>query len=121
MSNLYIKGIEGMTLSAVELEVKSGAQFVVFQFCYSLGIITIRRSSDVYFIRLGQSAWKKGLSYTGFTCIAGWWGFPWGFIYTPSIIYRNLKGGKNVTQSVMEYFHDTTSEYAEMEEMPALA
>ena len=115
MPNLSIKGIEGMTLSNLELEVQSGAKFIIFQYCVSIGIMTFRRSSDVYFVRVGESAWKKGLGFTAMTLFLGWWGIPWGFIYTPTIIYANLKGGKDVTEPVIEHFHDGDSEYVEME------
>ena len=121
MPNLSIKGIEGMTLSNVVLEVQSGAKFVVFQYCVSIGIMTFRRSSDVYFLRFGESAWKKGFGFTALTFFFGWWGFPWGFIYTPTVLYNNLQGGKNVTDIVVEYFHEGDSEYADLGEMAVVA
>ena len=117
MPNLSIKGIEGMTVSDVELEVQSGAKFVIFQYCVSIGFMTFRRSSDVYFVRFGESAWKKGFGFTALTFLLGWWGIPWGFIYTPLVIYTNMKGGKDVTEPVIEHFHDGDSEYVEMAEM----
>lgn len=121
MSNLSIKGIEGMTVSDVELEVQSGAKFVIFQYCVSIGFMTFRRSSDVYFVRFGESAWKKGLGFTALTFLLGWWGIPWGFIYTPAVLYKNLQGGKDVTHPVIEYFHEGDSEYAGMGEMAVVA
>jgi hypothetical protein len=33
--------------------------------------------------------------------ILGWWGFPWGFIYTPMVILKNFSGGEDVTERVM--------------------
>ena len=30
---------------------------------------------------------------TAFAAVFGWWGIPWGFIRTPSTIWRNLSGG----------------------------
>ncbi len=120
MPNLSIKGIEGMTVSDVELEVQSGAKFIIFQYCISIGIMTFRRSTDVYFVRVGESAWKKGLGFTAMTFFLGWWGIPWGFIYTPAVLYTNLKGGKDVTERVIEHFHDGDSQYTEMEEIAVI-
>src|SRR5262249_4343828 len=37
---------------------------------------------------------KKALRATVVTWLAGWWGFPWGFIYSPHAIFLNLLGGK---------------------------
>ena len=36
---------------------------------------------------------KAGLPYSFFTFLLGWWGIPWGPIYTVQAIYRNFKGG----------------------------
>jgi hypothetical protein len=33
--------------------------------------------------------------------LLGWWGFPWGFIYTPQVIAKNLQGGVDVTANVL--------------------
>ena len=33
--------------------------------------------------------------------VFGWWGFPWGFIYTPMALYTNLKGGKDITKDIL--------------------
>jgi hypothetical protein len=35
--------------------------------------------------------------YTLTSLLFGWWGFPWGLIYTPQAIYRNLCGGYRET------------------------
>ena len=32
--------------------------------------------------------------------VAGWWGIPWGPIYTIQSIYNNSRGGKDVTEAV---------------------
>jgi hypothetical protein len=36
---------------------------------------------------------RAGLFYSFVTCLVGWWGIPWGPIYTVQAIYRNCKGG----------------------------
>jgi hypothetical protein len=41
-------------------------------------------------------------TFTLVTFIFGWWGFPWGFIFTPQAIYRNLRGGYR--QTIAELF-----------------
>ena len=110
MTHVAINGIKGMRLGEIESEVQAGARFVIFQYCFSIVFMTFRRSSDIYFIRSGESAWVKSLKWTTITFLVGWWGIPWGFIYTPSVIMNNLKGGKDVTAAVIEHFYSDEGE-----------
>jgi hypothetical protein len=96
-----IKGIEGMSSEEIDLEIRRGGKFVVFLYTISVLIMTFRRGSDVYFVRSGESAVGKGLSYTLLTLLAGWWGIPWGPIYTIGSLITNLSGGKDVTSEIV--------------------
>jgi hypothetical protein len=98
---MQIKGVEGLSVGEVQDQVRQGAKFVIFGYCMSFLIITLRRSSDVTFVRAGQSAFAAGLPYTLLSLFIGWWGFPWGLIYTPMVIIENLSGGKDVTNEIM--------------------
>ena len=97
---IKILGIEGLSQSEIDFELQRGAKFVLFQYCISVVVLTFKRPSDIYFIRSGESAAMKGLSFTLLSLVAGWWGIPWGPIYTIQSIYNNLNGGKTVTQQV---------------------
>ena len=99
-----IKGIEGIAAEQIRREVERGARFVIFQYCISALVITFRRNSPVYFIRAGESPAGKGLPWTLLTLALGWWGFPWGLIWTPMALFSNLRGGKDVTAQVMSMF-----------------
>ena len=116
MPDVAIKGVESMTLQQIQAEVNSGAKFILFQYCISIGIMTFRRSSAVYLIRDGESVLQKGLKYTFTTLFLGWWGFPWGLIYTPAVLYKNLSGGKDVTEPVMSHFQGSMSEHLDLAE-----
>jgi hypothetical protein len=96
-----IAGIEGLSVDALRKEVDAGARFVVFTWVISLLVVTFRRSSDIQFVRAQESAAVKSLPYTLLSAAVGWWGFPWGFIYTPMAIFQNLSGGQDVTAQVM--------------------
>ncbi|MBX7223588.1 MAG: hypothetical protein K1Y36_26985 [Blastocatellia bacterium] len=96
-----IKGIEGLTYEQMYWEVQQGARFVYFQYCFSILIMSFKRSSDIYFIRPGESAIGKGAGYTILSALVGWWGFPWGLIFTVQVLATNLGGGTDVTQDVM--------------------
>jgi hypothetical protein len=95
-----IRGIEGMRAGEIEFEIQRGARFVLFQYCISVIVLTFRRASDIYFLRQGENAATKGLPFTLLSLVAGWWGIPWGPIYTVQSVYNNSRGGKDVTESV---------------------
>ena len=98
---MVIKGIEGMTAGEIEHELQRGGRFVIFHYTISILVMTFRRPSDVYFVRAGESAVAKSLGFTLITLVAGWWGIPWGPIYTIGSFITNFKGGKDITQQVL--------------------
>jgi hypothetical protein len=85
----------------LQQEINQGGKFVVYQFCISILVITFKRSSNIYFISHEQNAVLKGLPYTLLSLVLGWWGIPWGPIYTIQSVWVNFKGGKDVTQEVL--------------------
>jgi len=98
---IKIKGIEGMTPDEVDFELQRGGKFVYFLYCVSLLVVTIKRPSDVYFIRAGESAVLKGMPFTLISLIGGWWGIPWGPIRTVQCLYTNLAGGEPASPEVI--------------------
>jgi hypothetical protein len=96
-----IKGVEGLTVEQVMAEIERGSRFVLFEYAISLLIVSFRRPSAIYFVRPGESRRMKGLRYTLLSLVAGWWGIPWGPIYTIQVLITDLRGGKDVTQEVM--------------------
>lgn len=98
---MKIVGIEGLSVHQLRDEVNRGGRFVVYGYCVSVLILTFKRSSDVTFVRAGQSPVVAGLGWTFLSLFLGWWGFPWGFIYTPMVLIQNLGGGTDVTARVM--------------------
>lgn len=98
---MKINNIDGLTFDQLNYELKNGAKFVVFQYCISILIMTFKRGSDIYFIRSGESTFTPVLIYTLVSLIFGWWGIPWGPIYTISSVFSNLTGGKDVTPEVL--------------------
>ena len=85
----------------LQQEIQQGGKFVMYQYCISLLVITFRRSSNVYFVSHEQNAVIKGLPFTLLSLVLGWWGIPWGPIYTIQSLWVNFKGGKDVTQEVL--------------------
>lgn len=100
---MKIVGIEGMAPDRVQFEIQRGARLVCYQYCISVVVMTFRRSTDVYFIPTGESAVSKGLPWILLSVVAGWWGIPWGPIFTIQSLVTNFRGGKDVTASVSPY------------------
>jgi hypothetical protein len=98
---MKIIGIEGLDGEALVHELERGGRFVVYQYCISILVMTFRRSTNIHFIRGGESAVVKGIGPTALTLLLGWWGIPWGPIYTIGSFVSNIRGGKNVTQDVL--------------------
>lgn len=92
-----IVGIEGMSDADLNAAIADGARLVVYQYTISIIVMTFRRGSAVHFVPAGQSAVVKGLPYSLLTFVAGWWGIPWGPIYTVGALIKNLSGGEDVT------------------------
>src|SRR4051812_39408590 len=87
--------------SAEEREILAGARYVIFEDCISVVVLSFKRNSGIVFLKPGQSGFVKGLPYSLISFFAGWWGIPWGPIWTISTLVTNLGGGRDVTQEVL--------------------
>lgn len=96
---MKIQGIEGMSSDQLRFELQRGAKIVCYHYCVSILVMTFRRSSGAYFIPAGESAVTKGLPWTLLTVVLGWWGIPWGPIFSVQSLVVNFKGGKDLTAS----------------------
>jgi hypothetical protein len=96
-----IIGIENMSPEQLKGEVAAGGRFVIYQYCISVVVVSFKRGSDIYFIRAEDNAVTKGLLFTLCSLVLGWWGIPWGPIWTIATVVTNLRGGRNVTAEVL--------------------
>lgn len=96
-----IKNIDDLTKEEIQRELDHGARFVVFKYCFSYIIMTHHQSSDIYFVRSNESSLKHSIWFILLTLILGWWGFPWGPIYTIGALATNFTGGTDVTEDVL--------------------
>jgi hypothetical protein len=97
---MSIVGTEGLSDEEIEYELKHGGKFVVYEYCISVILVSFKQPSAVHFVRAGESAVSKGMKYTLLSLVAGWWGFPWGPIYTIWALVVNLRGGNDVTREL---------------------
>lgn len=98
---MKIKNIEGLSARQLQGEGDNGSRFIFFAYTLSFGVVTFKRTSDVYMIRKGESRSYKSWPFTVISFLFGWWGIPFGPKYTIEAIRTNLKGGKDVTDEVM--------------------
>lgn len=97
-----IKNLQGVGHKELQRELAHGAKFVVYQYTISIIFMTFRESSSIYFVKSNESKVMKGIWFTLLSLVLGWWGIPWGPIYTVGSLYTNLSGGKDVTAEVLE-------------------
>ncbi len=92
-----IDGLAGLSNEEIDWELRNGAKFVVYHYCVSIIVWSFFRTSQVHFIRSNESAVWKGMKYTLLSLLLGWWGVPFGPIFTIIAIVINLFGGRNMT------------------------
>ena len=99
--SLKIVGVGNLTPLELHEELENGGKFVIYKYCISIMVLTFQRPSAIHFIRSDQSAVVHGLKYSLMSVITGWWGIPWGPIYTIGSLYTNFRGGQDVTSDVI--------------------
>jgi hypothetical protein len=75
---------------------ETGERLVFYEYCISLIFISLRRPSRVVRLPPGSTGLLRGLPYTIISLLFGWWGLPWGLIYTPLTLWTNLTGGRKI-------------------------
>ena len=95
-----------MTLEELNNEIENGARFVIFTYTFSIIFLTIRRpTKDIYFVKNEELPIKYGYPFLLISILFGWWGIPFGLIYTPMSIYDAFCG-KDVTEEVYNSLYE---------------
>jgi len=90
-----------MTIQQIEDDVLRGGRFRIFLYNFSLVVISFRRSSGIHYIRAGHGPGAHAWPWSLLSMLVGWWGIPWGFIFTIQTLYTNCMGGKDVTAEIL--------------------
>ncbi len=98
---MEIRGFDARARDDLAGEVARGGRFVLYQYCMSVLVLTFRRASAVHWIPGGSSAIVPGLRFSLLSFLTGWWGIPWGPIYTIGAIVTNFRGGRDITSEVL--------------------
>lgn len=85
------------------LNIQSQGKYVVFQYTISILVMTFKRTSKIHFVKNKKIAFLKSLPYSLLTLLFGWWGIPWGPIYSIEGLYKNFSGGIDMTHLVQYY------------------
>lgn len=96
-----VPGTENLTATDIAEEVLAGGRFVTFRYCVSIIILTFLRPTGIVFLKRNEDAGKHAFGWSFLTLFAGWWGFPWGPIYTIGSLITNARGGKDLTREVL--------------------
>lgn len=98
---MKIVGLDRLSTEQVNAELQRGAKFVVFPYCISIIVMSFKRSSSIHFVPAGQKAAGPRAAFTGLSLLLGWWGIPWGPIWTVGSVFKCLSGGVDVTADVL--------------------
>lgn len=63
-----------------------------YQAALSFLVVTFKIPSR-YYIEGDSAPWPLPVSLTATTLALGWWGMPWGPIYTVQVLAKNVRGG----------------------------
>lgn len=108
---MEIKNINGLTNDEIRSLINEGGKFVIYPYSISILVMSFKRNSDIYLIKPNEKATKYGAQYILVSLVLGWWGIPWGPIYTIGSIYTALKGGNDITFEIMSEINNTDPNY----------
>jgi len=110
---MRIEGIDNLTAAELQAGLAAGGRFVFYEYCISVLILTLRRPTSIRYLGPRDYGVLRGLPYVLVSLLLGWWGLPWGIIYTPVTIFTNLCGGHDVTDQVAGLVLDSKATMAE--------
>ncbi len=96
-----VAGTEGMSIQQIEDDILRGGRFRVFLWNFSIIVMSFQRSTGLRYYRAGEGCGASAWPWTVLSMLIGWWGIPWGVIYTIGTLYTNCMGGKDITADIL--------------------
>lgn len=96
---MKLEELNNWTIEELETDINAGGKFVIYTYVISILIMTFKRPSDIYYVSSKESALSYGWQYMLISFILGWWGFPWGPIYTIQSMWYGIVG-KDITDDI---------------------
>lgn len=100
---LYAVGVTNIPAAPTSTHQRHGSlrtTYVVYPYCVSVLLLTFRMNSSPKAVPAGANRLVAGLPFALVSLLFGWWGIPWGPIYTVQCLYRWIQGGIDVTAAV---------------------
>lgn len=109
MKTYKINNTAGLSLEQLYTGLSTGGCIISYGYCISAIAFTYRLMSAPYYIKAGEKPSTYRKKYNRLSRIFGWWGIPWGPIYTFDMLRMNRDkrgGGINITEDVLSVLHD---------------
>lgn len=100
---MQIIGAGQLSEEEIALKLTEGHRLVSYEYCLSFIVITLKRPTAVYLVAPRESDFGNRALYSSLSFFFGWWGIPWGPIYTIGTIYRNLSGGHDHSKALIDH------------------
>jgi len=99
---MKIEGIDNMTYGELYSDIEKGGKFVIYTYVISIIVMTFKRSSKtIYYVKSNESPIHYGWMYLLITLFLGWWGIPFGPIYSIGSIVDAFTGN-DITEDVLK-------------------
>jgi hypothetical protein len=102
LNELNVEGIDNMSSDQIVNEINKGAKFKRYKYCQSFIVVTYNKVSPTIFIKSTESSIEKAIPYILQSLFLGWWGIPWGPIYTIGAVFQNIFGGEDLTKDIIK-------------------
>lgn len=90
-----------MTYGELYHDIENGGKFVIYTYVISAILMTFKRPSNtIYYVKSSETPIKFGWNYLLITLFLGWWGIPFGPIYSIGSIITAFTG-KDITEEVL--------------------
>ena len=104
---MKVVGLEDKTDKEIRELLNAGGKVVYFPYILSFILYTANNSSKLFYIAPNESAFSSyGYKYFLISLLFGWWGIPFGPIYTIGAFFTILFGGTDITEEVLETINE---------------
>lgn len=89
-----------MPKEQIRSALQAGGRCILFHYCVSCVFWSFKMTSPMKVIKPEELDAFSGIKYSLLSLLLGWWGVPWGPIWTISTVIKNVHGGTDVTEEV---------------------
>ncbi len=100
---MNVIGAGQLSEEEIALKLTEGHRLVSYEYCLSFIVVTLKRPTAFYLVAPKESDFGNRALFSSLSFFFGWWGIPWGPIYTVGTIYRNLSGGHDHSKTLIDH------------------